>query len=130
MGVRPSAFSANAYDDYAYSFERSDHIWDFFQHREPAEDFRVSQADLARREDRGFRVDSPGDFRGISGGHTGRCTGRRSSADDSSTAIHTANVGHHICHRSRRDQRLPVPQHVHLVEQRRAILVFPGIPRA
>lgn len=35
--------------------KRSDHIWDFFQHRDRAEDFRGFQADLACREDQGFQ---------------------------------------------------------------------------
>lgn len=71
MGIRPITLSANAYDDYAYSLERSDHIWDFFQHREPAEDFRGFREDLACREDLedledlGFQVEVPADFRGL-----------------------------------------------------------------
>lgn len=82
MGIRPSTLSANAYDDYAYSLERSDHIWDFFQHREPAEDFRGFREDLACREDLedlGFQVEVPADFRGLRD-LRGR-TGRRSGAD-------------------------------------------------
>lgn len=125
MGVRPSAFCANAYDDYAYSLKGAIRFGTFSS---TGNQRRISG--FPRRTWHAGRTGVSGWIpRGISGGHTGRSTGRRSSADDSSTAIHTANVGHHICHRSRRDQRLPIPQHVHLVEQRRAILVLPGIPR-
>lgn len=53
--------------------------------------------------------------RGISG-DSGRCTGRRSTAQCTSTAIRTANAGLHICRRPWRDQTLPVPQHIYLAE--------------
>lgn len=66
LGIRPVALSANAYDDNAYSIKRSDHIWDFFQGRVAAKDFRGSredQVDQGDREDRDFQAD----FRGHRG---------------------------------------------------------------
>lgn len=70
--------------------------------------------------------------RRISGdsGTSGRRTGRRSGADGPSAAIRAANAGYHIRHRPRGNQTMPVPQHIHLAEQWRAILVLPDIRRA
>ncbi|WP_218832036.1 hypothetical protein, partial [Paenibacillus campinasensis] len=65
MGLRPGILSANAYDDYAYSLERSDYIWGFFHRLGPGEDFRDLQAGPVCRGDRGFQEDFRGhqDFR-------------------------------------------------------------------
>ncbi|CAM4298254.1 hypothetical protein PATY110618_06875 [Paenibacillus typhae] len=66
IGIRPVALSANAYDDYAYSMKRSDHIWDYFQGRVAAKGFRVSREDQVDQEDREGR-DFQADFRGHRG---------------------------------------------------------------
>ena len=122
FGIRPSALSANAYDDYAYSLKGaitygifSNAGWTWRTRR---------TGTWSTRRTRRTRVSGwiSGDSRGY--------TGRRSSANGSSTAIRTANVGHHICRRPRWDQTLSVPQHIHLAEQRRAILVLSDLRRA
>ena len=71
----------------------------------------------------GFGV-SRGRARGIPGD-----SGRRSSADISPAAICPANADRYICHRPRRDQTLLISQHLHLAEQRRAILVLSDLRR-
>ncbi len=134
IDIRPTALSANAYDDNAYSSKKGAITYGIFsitrtRRRISGISRRARRTGRARVSGRGARRVSrrrawriPGD--------TGRCTRRRSSANVATPAIRTAIAGRHLCHRSRRDQTLPVSQHLRLAEQRRAILVLPGFRRA
>lgn len=125
IDIRPTALSANAYDDNAYSSKKGAITYGIFSITRTRR--RISGISRrARRTGRGaWRVS-----RRRAGRIPGRFTRRRSSANVATPAIRTANAGRHLCHRSRRDQTLPVSQHLRLAEQRRAILVLPGFRRA
>lgn len=138
IDIRPTALSANAYDDNAYSSKKGAITYGIFsitrtRRRISGISRRARRTGRARISGRGaWRVSRrrAGRIPGDTGRIPGRCTRRRSSANVATPAIRTANAGRHLCHRSRRDQTLPVSQHLRLAEQRRAILVLPGFRRA